>query len=649
MAEKLALKDTFREKRLFASRVVVACLIVSAMVLVLVARYFSLQIIDNEIYRTQSERNRVQLQPVPPKRGLVFDRNGVLLAENRPSYSLNIVKERVDDLDETLVLLGELVSIDSDELDRFDKQLRRRRPYEAVPLKLKLTEQEIAVLAVNRYRLPGVSVEAQLTRYYPQGELFAHVLGYVGRINEQEQFEIDEVNYSGTNEIGKIGIEKYYEDELHGNVGFQNVETNARGRVLRVLERTDPKPGEDLVLHIDAYVQKVAQEALGDERGAVVAIDTRTGGVIAMVSTPSFDANLFVGGISSKDYSVLRDSRDLPLFNRSLQGQYPPGSTVKPFFALAGLHYEVITPQTAVRDPGWYQLPNDERLYRDWTWKSRRRGHGDYVKLEQAIAESCDTYFWDLAYKLGIDHIHDFAEQFSFGQETGVDNTNERSGLLPSREWKRVYKRLPWFPGETLNVGIGQGYMLTTPMQLATAVAVIANRGQRFTPRLLKQIGNQPVMAPRELAVKVKPQYWDEVIHGMRSVIENIHGSAHSISRGAQYPMAGKTGTAQVIGIAQDEEYDAEQIAKRKRDHALFVGFAPADAPKIAVAAIIENGEKSSRAAAVVRKVFDAYLIDLDMLNAPDPTPGDQQNAPTPPGHNTQVAAVYPLAEGHDG
>lgn len=648
MAEKLALKDTYSERRLFASRVIAATLVVGALVLIVVGRYFTLQIINNEIYRTQSERNRVQLQPIPPKRGLVFDRNGVLLAENRPSYSLNVVKERVDDLDATIDLLRQLLDIDDDEVDKFNHQLKRRRPYEAVPLKLQLSEEEIAVLAVNRYRLPGVSVEAQLARYYPQGELFAHVLGYVGRINEAEQFEIDEVNYSGTNEIGKIGLEKFYEQQLHGTVGFQNVETNARGRILRVLERTDPKPGEDLVLHVDAQLQKVAYEALGDERGAVVAIDTRTGGVLAMVSAPSFDANMFVGGISSKEYSQLRDSHDLPLFNRTLQGQYPPGSTVKPVFALAGLHYGVITPQTAVRDPGWYQLPNDDRLYRDWTWKSRRSGHGKYVQLNQAIAESCDVFFWDLAYKLGIDHIHDFAAPFGFGKASGIDNTNERSGLLPSQEWKRVYKRLPWFPGETLNVGIGQGYMLVTPVQLANAGAVIANRGERFTPRLLKQIGNQPVFAPHVQAVDVKDQYWDAVIEGMQSVVNNIHGSAHSISRGLAYSMAGKTGTAQVIGIAQDEEYDAEQIAKRKRDHALFVGFAPVDNPKIAVAAIIENGEKSSRAAAVVRKVLDAWLIDLDMLNAPDPAPEPQPGVP-PAGLDTQVAATVPQVRGGEG
>ncbi len=637
--ERLTLKDTFVEKRIVVSRALVAALVVAGLLLVVGGRYFTLQIVDHETYRTQSDRNRVQLQPVPPKRGLIFDRNGTLLAENRPSYSLNIIVERVEDLDATLALLGQLVDIDQEHLDKFERLRQRRRPYAAVPLKLQLSEEEIAVIAVNRYRLPGVRVDAQLARHYPQKHLFSHVLGYVGRISEREQGVIDSVNYSGTNEIGKIGLEKYYEEELHGQVGYQNVETNARGRVLRVLERTDPEPGEDLVLHIDTHVQKIAHEALGEERGAVVAIDTRTGGVVAMVSTPSFDANLFVGGISSRDYSALRDSPDLPLFNRTLQGQYPPGSTVKPVFGLAGLHHGTITPQTTIDDPGWYQLPNDDRLYRDWTWKKWRDGHGDAVDLEQAIVESCDTYFWDLAYQLGIDRMHDFGERFSFGQRTGIDNTNERSGLMPSRQWKRDQKQLPWFPGETLNVGIGQGYMLATPLQLATATAVIANRGERFSPRLLKQMGNRRIAVPRRQSVKVADKHWDLVIDAMRDVIHSRHGTAQSIGRDTDYLMAGKTGTAQVIGIAQGEEYDADEIAKRKRDHALFIGFAPLEKPRIAVAAIIENGEKSSRAAAVVRKVFDAYLLDQNMLNAPDAEP---ELMPMPAsGGDTQVAGAY--------
>ena len=617
MPEQVALKDPYNEKRIFITRIVLAVLFVLTLTAILVWRYFSLQIIEHSTYSTQSDRNRVQLQSVPPKRGLIYDRNGVLLAENRPSYSLTLVKERVDDLDATLAELKKLLNIEEEQISKFNRLLKRRRPYAAVPLKRKLTEQEIAIISVNRYRLPGVEVKAELARFYPHGELFAHVLGYVGRINEREQQTLDQINYSATDDIGKIGLEKYYEAVLHGTVGSQNVETNARGRVLRVLERIDPQPGQDLTLHLDVEVQRAAFEALGDNRGAVVAIDPRNGGVIALVSTPSFDANQFVGGISSRNYAALRDSPDLPLFNRALQGQYPPGSTVKPFFGLAGLHHNIITPRTAIADPGWYQLPNDERLYRDWTWRVRRAGHGRWVRLNQAIAESCDTYFWDLAYKLGIDRIHEFSRPFGFGAPVGIDNTNERSGLLPSRQWKRNAKRLPWFPGETLNVGIGQGYMLATPLQLAKATTVIANRGRHYRPQLVQTIGANLTVVPPLTPVELKQQHWDAVIEGMRQVVFGPRGSANNIAQGATYPMAGKTGTAQVVSIAQDEEYDAEQLAIRQRDHALFVGFAPVDKPQIVVAAIIENGEKSSAAAAVVRKVFDAWLPRSPTENRP--------------------------------
>ncbi|MCR8921211.1 penicillin-binding protein 2 [Dasania sp. GY-MA-18] len=621
MSPRVSIKDPYTEKRLYAARLVVVLLGVSALLLLLVWRYFSLQVLDHDIYRTQSDRNRVQLQAIPPKRGLIYDRNGVLLAENIPSYELTVVKEQVGDLEQTLATLQTIVELNDEHIEKFKQLLSRRRAYQAITLKTQLSEQEIAAIAVNRYRLPGVDVDARLSRYYPQGEYFAHVLGYVGRISEREQAVIDEVNYSGSQYIGKIGLEKYYEELLHGKVGYQNVETNARGRVLRVLERQDPEPGADIYLHLDAHVQKVAHDALAGERGAVVAIDPSNGGVIAMVSTPSFDPNLFVNGISNKDYSQLRDSLDLPLFNRALQGQYPPGSTVKPIFGLAGLHHKVVTPQTKVRDPGWYQLPNDDRLYRDWTWKTRRRGHGEHVQLEQAIAESCDTYFWDLAYQLGIDRMHDFAQPFGLGSKVEIDNTNERDGLLPSRTWKRQMKRLPWFPGETLNVGIGQGYMLVTPLQLASAFSAVANRGDNFVPRLLRQQAEQALPPVAKPYIEVQAQHWQSVIQAMAQVIDSRRGSAHSIRRGARFSMAGKTGTSQVIGIAQGAEYDAEQILKRQRDHALFVGFAPVDKPKIVVAVIIENGEKSSRAAAVVRKVFDAWLIDQDMLNKESSSP----------------------------
>ncbi|MDC3332649.1 penicillin-binding protein 2 [bacterium] len=620
MARKIALKDHITEQRLFGARMVVAFLFVLGLLALLLFRYYVLQIEQHDVFRTQSDRNRVQLQSIAPKRGLIYDRNGILLAENRPSYSLTIVKERTENLDETLTLIDQLVSVSDDDLTKFQRSLSRRRPYAAVPLRFKLTEEEIGIISVNRHRLPGVRVDAQLDRYYPQGEYISHVLGYVGRINEAEQFDLDEVNYSATNQIGKIGLEKYYEAILHGNVGSQNVETNARGRVLRVLERSDPEPGKNLYLHLDSHVQQIAYDALNGERGAVVAIDPRTGGVIAMVSTPGFDPNLFVGGISSKNYNELRESPDLPLFNRALQGQYPPASTVKPIYGLAGLHYGIVTPETRVADPGWFRLPGDERMYRDWTWGKKRRGHAAFVSLEQSIVESCDTYYFDLAYKMGIDRMAEFLAPFGYGSRTGIDNTNERAGLLPSREWKRRAKRLPWFPGETLNVGIGQGYMLATPLQLATATAAVAGRGKHFTPRLLKQIGSQEVVVPKLPDIKVKDQYWNTIVSAMEQVVHGRRGTATRMNKGgAPYRMAGKTGTAQVIGIAQGEKYDAEQVVKRNRDHALFVGFAPVNNPKIVVAVIVENGEHGSWVSPVARKVFDAWLIDQGMLDNEDP------------------------------
>ncbi len=606
MSENLTLKDPYAERRIFSVRIFTSIVIMLSLLSALAWRYFSLQILEHDVYRTQSERNRVQLQPIPPKRGLLYDRNGVLLAENVPSYSLSLVKEQLDDIDESIVLLQQLLDIDEEAVSKFKRRLNRRRPYEPVPLKFKLNETERAIIAVNRYRLPGVEVEAQLVRNYPLGELFAHAIGYVGRISERELTEIDPVNYSGTYEIGKIGLEKHYEDQLHGKVGYQNVETNARGRVLRVLERSNPEPGKDITLHLDAYVQQVAHEALGDERGSVVAIDPKTGGVLALVSTPSFDANLFVTGISSKDYNRLRDSLDLPLFNRALQGQYPPGSTVKPIFGLAGLEYGIVTPQTVVRDPGWYRLPNDDRFYRDW----KRGGHAATMNLKDSIIQSCDVYFYDLAYKMGIDNIHEFSAQFGLGEASGIDSTHERSGLLPSRDWKRKMKRLAWYPGETLNVGIGQGYMLTTPLQLAVATAGLASRGTIFEPRLLQSMDGKAVTAPQRSGVTASEANWLFIEEAMKAVVHSLRGTARRIAKGAEFEMAGKTGTAQVIGIAQGAKYDSEQIAKRNRDHALFIGYAPYDDPQIAVAVIIENGEGGgSKAAPVARKVFDAYLL----------------------------------------
>ena len=601
------LKDTFSENRIYIRRVLVALVIVLLLTGLLIARYIQLQISEHDIYTTQSERNRVHARSIAPKRGLIFDRNGVLLAENQPAYTLTVVSERVANMSETLTLLQSILDISDADIKKFLARQKSHRPFEAAPLRFRLSEEEIALIAVNRYRLPGVGVEAQLARNYPMKNLFAHVLGYVGRINEKEQQEVDPQNYSGTHHIGKIGLEKYYEEILHGEVGYENVETDARGKVLRVLERTDPVPGKDLTLYIDSYVQKVAYEALGEQRGSVVAIDPVTGGVIAIVSTPGFDPNLFVSGISNKAYSALRDSIDLPLFDRSLQGQYPPASTVKPIIGLAGLNAGTITPETTVYDPGWYRLPNDERFYRDW----KRQGHGAKIDLRQAVIESCDTYFYHLAYNLGIDEIHAFLSQFGLGEPTGIDLTSERKGLLPSKEWKRSTRRGGWFHGETLSVGIGQGYMLATPIQLAVATATIASRGLHIQPRVLQSAEGLSLPPQRKLVVDVDDEnHWQVIAEAMHAVVHSSKGTAKRISAGASYEMAGKTGTAQVVGIKQGEKYDAELLKERNRDHALYIGYAPYENPQIAVAVVVENGEHgSSTAAPIARKVFDAYLL----------------------------------------
>ena len=609
MLQPITLKDPHLESRIYGARTVTAICVVVALLGIILARYYSLQVTGYETYSTQSERNRVQLQPLPPKRGLIYDRNGVLLADNRPSYILSVVSERVDDLDATLAELQALIPISDSDIEKFQKRRRRSRPYEAVPLRFRLTEEERARLAVNRFRLDGVVVDAQLLRHYPHGELFSHALGYVGRINEQEALELDETEYRGTFHVGKVGVEKYYEDILHGEVGYQNVESNAHGRVLRVLERHSPAPGTDLTLHLDYRVQKAALEALGDRRGAVVAIDPLNGGVLALVSTPGFDTNLFVNGISTVDYSALRDSLDVPLFNRAVQGSYPPGSTVKPFMGMAGLESGLVTPETTVPDPGWYKLPGDSRKYRDWILRIRGTGHAPRVDLKMAIAESCDVYFYDLARRLTIDRMHDYLAPYGFGSRTGVDTTNERRGVLPSTDWKREAMAQPWYPGETISAGIGQGYWLATPLQLAVATSVMASRGQRYTPRLVREIDGEPLDMPPLEPLMAPIEYWDAVYDGMREVVHGRRGTADYLSDGIAYEMAGKTGTAQVIGIAQGEVYNEEEVAERHRHHGLFIAFAPIEAPTIAVAIIVENGGGSSAAAPVARAVIDTWLL----------------------------------------
>ena len=608
MINDAAFSDPAREQRIFASRLFITCFAGIVLTTIVLFRYFDLQVKRYQDFSTHSDNNRVHVRPAAPSRGLIYDRNGELLADNRPSYSLSIIRERSQNLDGLLTEISALIEISDEDIKRFEKRLKRRKPYERTPLKFNLSEQERGILAVNGYRLEGAEVSARLTRFYPQRKLFAHVIGYVGRINERESQQIDSVAYSGTDSVGKIGLEKFYEDQLLGTVGTEHVETNARGRVMRILENVSPKPGTKLTMHLDSNLQKVAHEAFEDERGALVAIDIKTGGILSMVSAPSYDPNLFVSGISQNDYNKLLNSPDRPLFDRAIRGQYPPGSTIKPLFGLIGLHSETIDLDYSIEDPGYFFMEGIERPWRDHN--SKRGGHGSGVDLAKAIIESCDVFFYKMSVKTGIDLLSSYSKVFSLGLKTGIDMPSERSGIMPSREWKQGARQEAWFNGDTINVSIGQGYMLTTPLQLAVMSARIASRGKMLQPQLVKAINDVPT-PPIELdpPIEIKAEYWDYVHRAMRDVVHSPRGTARGISNGLGYEIAGKTGTAQVISISAEEEYDSSKIDKSQWDHALFVAFAPVDDPQIAVGLIVENGEHGSSAAApIARLVIDEYM-----------------------------------------
>ena len=610
MLQRTPLKDHLRETHSFTSRVVIALVCVGLLLGVVIVRLVYLQIVNHEHFATLSENNRVNIVPVPPTRGLIFDRNGVLLAQNLPSFSLEIIPEQTDDLDATLKGLRKLIAISDDDVDSFRKRLQQKRPFESIPLRFRLSEEEVARFAVNRYRFPGVDVQARLTRDYPFGKIASHTIGYVGRINADELNEVDPSNYSGSTHIGKTGVEKSYENILHGTVGYQHEESNARGRVLRVLQRIPPKPGENLYLTIDMDLQTVAESSLKGKRGALVAINPKTGEVLAMVSVPGVDPNLFVNGISSRQYQDLQDDIDQPLFNRALTGQYPPGSTIKPFMALAGLEYKDVTPDTEVLCQGYYSLPGDSHRYRDW----KRGGHG-FMNVTTAIMHSCDVYFYQLAHDLGIDRMHKYLHYFGFGQRTGIDLPGELAGLLPSREWKKAAHHEVWYPGETLISGIGQGYDLITPMQLAEATAILANRGTIVQPHIIHatQVSGGE-LEPEAPVVRGKvpiasPKNWGTVISAMEDAANKPTGTAYRVAHGAPYLIAAKTGTAQVFGVKQNERYKAKDVQERLRDHALFIAFAPADDPQIAVAVVVENGGHGGSAAGpIARAVMDRYF-----------------------------------------
>jgi len=610
-----AIKDEQDEQRLFEHRAWVGFVCITLCLLALLGRYVWLQVFAFDSFATRSENNRVAVRPVVPNRGVIYDRRGRVIAENRPAYRLEIVPEMVPGktpgLEALLDELTLLVDLTDDDRKAFHKSRRNYRSFDSIPLRFNLRESEVARFAVNRHRFEGVDVVPYLSRHYPYGELLTHVLGYTGRLDEDDVSSVDEGNYRGTRTIGKIGIEKFQEKELHGVSGFERVETNVRGRVLKVLERKDAIPGTDLVLSIDVAVQQAAWDALGDRPGSVVAIDPVDGSVIALVSKPGYDPNLFVGGISQKAYREILNAPGRPLFNRALNGGYEPGSTLKPFVGLAGLELGVVTPETRVFSNGKFYIQGYDRPYRDW----KDGGHG-WVDIRSALEQSVNTYFYQLAMNMGIDRMHDYLSQFGFGSQTGIDIPGEGKGLLPSREWKRSVHEEPWYPGETVIAGIGQGFNVVTPLQLANAITALVNGGTRYAPRLLyaaKPAGAakaKRVSAPVELQIPIRdPQDWQVILEGMELVVNGARGTARKVAVDAHFRTGGKTGTAQVYQLAANRKDSSGEIPEHLRDHAWFIAYAPVDAPRIAIAVVVEHGGGGSTAAApVARATLDAWL-----------------------------------------
>ncbi len=622
MSRRLSLRDDVHEGRIFAARAATALAVMLALIGALVVRLVQLQVWEHDAYQTRSEQNRIQVQPLAPPRGLIYDRNGELLASNRPISTLNVVRERVTDMAALLDELKSLVSIDAEDVERFRERLARtRRPFEPVVLKLNLSEEEVARLAVNRYRLPGVEISTELVRSYPLDGLMAHAIGSVRRITEDDLRRLDPVSYSATRFVGRQGVERFYERSLHGEVGYQKVETDAHGRVRQVLDIKPPVAGQNITLQLDSRLQIAAAAALGDRRGAVVAIDPRSGGILAMVSQPSYDPNLFVTGISDEQYRNLVHSRDTPLFNRAINGQYAPGSTFKPIVGLAALSAGVVDWDFEMVDHGWFRIPGQDRIYRDWSWQPGNSGGQGRENLYRAIYRSSNVFFYTLASKMEIDDLAAFANQFGVGRRVALDIPDESPGLMPNRAWKRATKKLPWYPGDTVNVGIGQGDVLVTPLQLATVAATIANRGRPVRPRMLLASDRPlPEFDPPQPLPPVKgpsPDDWEHMVDAMEAVVNRGHkgygqnGTAwYYIGQDIPYRMAGKSGTAQVVGIRQGETYDDEDLGEYQRKHAWFIAFAPADHPVIALAVLVENGGGGSAVAApVAREVIDAYLL----------------------------------------
>ncbi|MFD2179406.1 penicillin-binding protein 2 [Veronia pacifica] len=610
------IRDHRSESALFFRRAVLAFSMIIFLVSVLVVNLYALQVSDHQDYKTRSNDNRIKVVPIAPNRGLIYDRNGVLLAENRPVYSLELIPEQVKNIPETIAALSEFIYITDSHIRNFKKEKRRSRRFQTVTLKSQLTEQEVAVFSVNQHKFAGVEVKGYLKRYYPFGDALTHVLGYVAKINDRDLERLDREersnNYKATRDIGKLGIERYYEEDLHGTAGYQEVEVNSRGRIIRTLKYVPPEPGRDLVLNLDIELQLYIRELLGDNRGAAVVLDPKTSGVLAMVSTPSYDPNLFVNGISPSQYSALLNDRNRPLYNRATLGTYPPASTVKPFIAVAALQENVITTSTIRNDPGYWRLPNSStRPFRDW----KKGGHGR-VDVVKSVEESVDTFFYQIAYDMGIDRLSRWMSKFGFGEYTGIDIHEESRANMPTREWKMSRYRKPWYQGDTIPVGIGQGYWTATPMQIAKAASVLVNHGVVNPPHVVSGFINDEASSPLKSdpyppIANVPDKFWLTTLEGMRRVNHGKKGTARNSFNRAKYQSAGKTGTAQVFGLGENEKYNSDELAEHLIDHALYVGFAPFEAPEVIVALVLENaGGGSSNAAPVARQIFDHILVD---------------------------------------
>jgi penicillin-binding protein 2 len=623
MKRRVELKDHLQEIYNFRLRLAFGIVFALLLMIILLVRFVYLQVVQHDHYQTLAENNRISVVPIVPNRGLILDRNGVVLARNNPGYTLEVTPSKTPDINTTIEQLSELVEITPRNLKRFHKLRKKNHRFEATVIRNRLSDDEVARFAAQQYRFPGVEIKARLYRDYPFGEDMAHLLGYIARINQADLDQLEENdqygNYRGSNYIGRAGLEQTYEHELHGTTGIEQVEVDSSGRAIRTLSRTPPTSGKTLVLSIDAKLQQIAANAFGDKRGALVAIDPNNGEILSFISKPGYDPSLFIDGIDHKSWNALNTSLDTPMNNRALRGQYPPGSTIKPFMALAGLHYGERTPEYTIKDPGYFTLPGLRHRYRDW----KKGGHGK-VDVFKSIVVSCDTYYYELATDLGVDKIHSYLSGFGFGKKTGVDLgkpredgtfKGEKSGLLPSQEWKRKRYKQKWYAGDTVSIGIGQGYNLVTPLQLAQATATLANKGVGYRPHFLKEMrGSDPDNTQVSehsptVNVKLDATQLDLVRRAMIAVTQS-GGTAVQASLGAPYAIAGKTGTAQVIGIKQGEEYDEDKINERHRDHAWFIAFAPAENPTIALAVLVENGgHGGSVAAPIARKVMDYHLL----------------------------------------